>query len=59
MLVATQWQLVMCLLRKATSCGLLALYKLTTIFVVDRKDDLSFMKGMSIDGNLDKIQALI
>ncbi len=57
MLVATQWRLVMCLFRKGTSCGPLALYKLTTIFVVDRKDDLSFLKGMSNDGNLDKIQA--
>ncbi len=38
---------------------LLALYKLTTIFVVDKRDDLSFLKGMSNDGDLDKIQALI
>jgi hypothetical protein len=59
MLVATQWQLVMCLFRKVTSCGPLALYKLTTIFVVDKRDDLSFLKGMSNDGDLDKIQALI
>jgi hypothetical protein len=49
----------MCLFRKATSCGPLALYKLTTIVVVDRKDDISFLKGMSNDGDLDKIKALI
>jgi hypothetical protein len=59
MLVATQWQVVMCLFGKVTSCGPLALYKLTTIFVVDRKDDLFFLKGMSNDGDWDKIQALI
>jgi hypothetical protein len=59
MLVATQWQLVMCLFRKVTSCGPLALYKLTTIFVVDKRDELFFLKGMSNDGDLDKIQALI
>jgi hypothetical protein len=58
MLEATQWRLVMCFFRKAPFCGLLALYKLTTIFVVDRKDDL-FLKGMSNDDDLDKIQALI
>jgi hypothetical protein len=29
------------------------------MFVVDRKDDLSFLKGISNDGDLDKIQALI
>jgi hypothetical protein len=45
MLVATQWRLVMCLFQKATSCGPLAFYKLTTIFVIDRKDDLFFLKG--------------
>jgi len=45
MLVTTQWRLVMCLFQKATSCGPLALYKLTTIFVVDRIDDLFFFKG--------------
>jgi hypothetical protein len=32
---------------------------MTTIFVVDKRDELFFLKGMSNDGNLDKIQALI
>jgi hypothetical protein len=40
--------------RKTTSCGPLALYKLTTIFVVDRKDDFSFLKGMSNDDDFNE-----
>jgi len=51
MLVATQWQLVMCLFQKATSCGPLALSLIEKMTF--------FSKGMSNDGDLDKIQALI
>lgn len=44
-LTTMQWQLVTCLLRKVASCDLLALYKSTTIYVVDIKGGLFLLKG--------------
>jgi hypothetical protein len=44
-LVATQWRFVTCLFRKAASCGPLALYKLATMSIFDRKGGLFFLNG--------------
>jgi hypothetical protein len=44
-LAAMQWRFVTCLFRKAASYGPLALYKLATNFIVDRKGGLFFVNG--------------